>query len=97
MPITSQTEEPIPIQSDTSLPSVLSPYQLLTAETNTFSKEDTFRLACTNESAFGGELGGINLQTFSAVHKAHHSLIKELVLDRVAKMTPWKKKLDDRI
>jgi len=62
MPITSLTDEPIPIQSDTSLPSVLSPDQSLTAETNTFSKEDTFHLACINESAFGGELGSMNLQ-----------------------------------
>jgi hypothetical protein len=96
MPITSLTEKPIPIQLDTSLCSVLSPDRSLTAETNTFLK-DTFRLACTNESAFGGELGSINLQTYSPMRKAHHSLIKELGLDRVAKMTPWKKELDDRI
>jgi hypothetical protein len=31
------------------------------------------------------------------VRKARHSLIKELGLDRVAKMTPWKRKVDDRI
>jgi hypothetical protein len=31
------------------------------------------------------------------VHKAHHCLIKELGLDRVEKITPSKKKLDDRI
>jgi hypothetical protein len=48
-------------------------------------------------SAFGGEPGSINLQAYSPLHKAQHSLIKELGLDRVAKMTPWKKKLDDRI
>jgi hypothetical protein len=31
------------------------------------------------------------------LRKAHHSLIQDLGLDRMAKMTPWKKKLDDRI
>jgi hypothetical protein len=58
---------------------------------------DILLLACTTESAFGGELGSINLHIYFPVRKARHSLIKELGLDRVAKITPWKKKLDDRI
>jgi hypothetical protein len=39
----------------------------------------------------------IKLQTYSPICKAWHSRIKELGLDTVAKMTPWKKKLGDRI
>jgi hypothetical protein len=74
MPITSLTEEPIPIQPDTSLSSVLFPDQSLIAETNIFSKEGTFHLACTNECAFDEELRTINLHTLLPVHKARHSL-----------------------
>jgi hypothetical protein len=37
--ITSLTDEPIPIQSDTSLPSAVSPYQLLPKETVTLKKK----------------------------------------------------------
>jgi hypothetical protein len=50
-----------------------------------------------SESASGGELGSISLQSSSPKHKAPHFLRKELGLDRVAKMTPLKKKLYDRI
>jgi hypothetical protein len=97
MPVTSLTEKSIPIQSDTSEPSVISPDKTLPAETSTCSKEDTpFILGNTDESP-GGELGSINLQSYSPVCKAQHSQIKELGLDRVAKITPWKKKLSDRI
>jgi hypothetical protein len=50
--ITSLTNEHIPIQSDTSLSSVISDNQSLPAETNTFSKEDTsFPLGSANESS----------------------------------------------
>jgi len=49
------------------------------------------------EGASGGELGSISLQISSPKHKALHSLIKELGLDRVAKLTPCKNKLYVRI
>ena len=75
--ITSLTNATIPIQSHTSLPSVVSPYQLLPEETVTFSKKDnSFPLGCANESASSGELGIMNLQSSSPKHKAWHSLIK---------------------
>ena len=94
--ITSLSEEPI--QSDTSLPSFISPDQSLPAETNTFSKEDTFfPLGFANESASGGELRSVNLQSTSPKREAQHSLIIELGLYRVAKPTPCKKKLYDSI
>ena len=83
---------------DTSLTSVISPDPSLLAQISTCSKKDTsFPLGCTNQSASGGELGSVNLQSYSPTRKARHSLIKELGLDRVAKITAWKKKLDDRI
>jgi hypothetical protein len=37
--------------------------------------------------------GSVNLQSSSPKRKARHSLIKDLGLDRVAKLTPRKKKL----
>jgi hypothetical protein len=75
--ITSLTDESIPIQSHTSLPSVLSPYQLLPEETITFSKKDiSFPLGCANESASSGELRIMNLQSSSPKHKAQQCLIK---------------------
>jgi hypothetical protein len=50
--ITSLTDEHIPIQSDTSLSSVISHNQSLPAETNTFSKEDnSFPLGYANENS----------------------------------------------
>ena len=68
------------------------------AETSTFSKEDTsFPLVTANETASDEELGSVNLQSPSPKRKAQHSLIKYLGLDKVAKLTPCKKKLYDRI
>jgi len=59
------------------------------AETSTFSKEDTsFPLVFANESASGEELRSVNLQSSSPKRKVQHSLIKDLGLDRVAKLTP---------
>jgi hypothetical protein len=95
---TSLTEEPIEIHSDTSLPSFISPDMSVPAETSSFSKEDTsFPLVSVNESASGEGLGSVNLQRSSPKRKARHSLIKDLGLDRVAKLTPRKKKLFDQI
>ena len=91
---TSRTEEPVQIHSDTSLPSFISPDMSVPAETCTFSQEDTsFSLVSASESASGEELGSVNLQSSSPKHKAWHSLIKDLGLDRVAKLTPRKKKV----
>ena len=95
---TSVTEEPIQNHSDTTLPSFISPDMSVPAETSTVSKGDTsFPLVSANESASGEELGSVNLQSSSPKRKARHSLIKKLGLDRVAKLTPRKKKLYDRI
>jgi len=56
------TEETNQIHSDTSLPSFISPDMFVPAETNAFSKEDTyFPLVSANESASGEELGSVNL------------------------------------
>jgi hypothetical protein len=94
--ITSRTEEPIPIQSDPISSSSLFRDHSLAAETSTFSKEDAF-FYLGSESASGEELGSINLQSSPPKRKAWHSLIKELGLDRVGKLTPRRKKLYDRI
>jgi len=95
---TSVTEEPIQIHSNTSLPSFISPDMSVPAETNYFSKEDTsFPFVSANESASGEELGRVNLQSSSPKRKAQHAFIKGLGLDRVAKLTPRKKKLYCRI
>jgi len=95
---TSVTKEPIQIHSDTSSHSFISPDMSVPAETSTFSKEDTsFPLVSASESASGEELGSVNLQSSSPKRKARYSLIKDLGLDRVAKLTPSKKKLYDRI
>jgi hypothetical protein len=96
--ITSLTKEPTQIHSDTSLASLISPDMSLLAETSTSSKEDTsFPLGSADEIASGGELRSITLQSSSLERKALHSIIKELGLDRVAKLTTRKKKLYDRI
>ena len=92
------TEKPIQIHSETTLPSFIPPDMSVPAETSTVSKGDTsFPLVSANESASGEELGSANLQSSSPKRKARHSVIKKLGLDRVAKLTPRKKKLYDRI
>jgi hypothetical protein len=64
--LTLVTEEPVPVQSHTSLPSVISPDLTQPAETSTFPNEDiSLPLASANESACGEELGSINLQSSS--------------------------------
>jgi hypothetical protein len=73
------------------LSSVISSDKSLPAETNTFSNEDaSFPLGFANESASGGELRSISLQSSSPKCKAWCSLIKELGLARVAKLTTQK-------
>jgi hypothetical protein len=67
--ITSLTEEPIPIQSDPTLPFSVSPDHSLPAEPSTFFKR-RYRLLLGCESASGEELGNINLQSSSPKHKA---------------------------
>lgn len=58
------------------------------------SKQDTsFPLECANESASGGKLRSINLQSYSPKHKAWHSKKKNSLIWTVAKVTPWWKKL----
>ena len=113
----SLTKEPIWIQGDTFLPAVISPDQSLTAETSTFSKEDTsfplglckwkclwwrnqkHRLVVekSEASACGGEIRSIDLHSSSPKREAWESVIEEHGLDRVAKLTPKKKKLYYRI
>jgi hypothetical protein len=61
------------------------------------STELSIPLGCVNENACGGELGSISLQNFSQKHKARHSVLKKLDLDRVAELTPRKKKLYNMI
>jgi len=46
-----------------------------------------------NKNACGGELGSFSLQSSSPKCKARHSVLKKLDLDRVAELTPRKKKL----
>ena len=87
-----EKQEPISIQSDTPLPSIIFPDQSLPAESSTLSKEDSFPLCCANESDAGGKL-----RVLPPKRKARLPLIKELGLDRVAKETPQKNKLYDRI
>jgi hypothetical protein len=62
------------------------------AETSIVSKGGTFfPLVSANENASGEELCSVNLQSSSPKRKAHNSLIKKLVLDRVAKLNPRKR------
>ena len=79
MPWSLQKQEPISIQSHSSLPSIIFPDQPLQAETSSFSKENSFLLCSANESDAGGKLRNINLQSSSPKHKARLSLIKSLV------------------
>jgi len=87
----SLTKEPIWIQGDTFLPAVIFPDQPLTAETSSFSKEDTsFPLGLCNWKC-------LTFKVLPPKHKAWQSVIEEHGLDRVAKLTSQKKKLYYRI
>ena len=60
---------------DTSLTSVISPDPSFLAQISTCPKKDTsFPLGCTNQSASGGELGSVNLQSYSPTRKAPSKL-----------------------
>jgi hypothetical protein len=64
----------------------------------TFSNtEPSIPLGCVNESACGGELGSVSLQSSSPKRKARHSILKKLDLDKVAELTPRKMKLYNMI
>jgi hypothetical protein len=52
-----------------------------------FKTRHLLLLGCKNQSASGGELGNINLQSYSPMREARHSLRKEIGLDRVTQMT----------
>jgi hypothetical protein len=89
------SEEPIPIHSYTSLPSVIYPDQSLPVETNTFLKEDTF--FSLGFASFWWRTLKHQPSNFNPKCKAQCYLIKKLGLDREAKLTPCKMKLYDRI
>jgi hypothetical protein len=57
------------------------------------STEPSITLGSVNEIACGGELRSFSLQNSSPMRKARHSVLKKLDLDRVAALTPIKKKL----
>ena len=64
------------------------------ATSKTFSStEPSIPLGLVNENTCGGELGSVSLQSSSPKRKARHSILKNLDLDRVAELTPRKKKL----
>ena len=57
------------------------------------STELSIPFACVNENACGGEIGSISLQCSFSKCKARHFVLIKFVLDRVAKLTPRKKKI----
>jgi len=61
------------------------------------STEASIHLGCVNKNACGGELGSISLHSSSPKRKARHSVLKKFDLDRVAELTPRKKKLHNMI
>ena len=69
----------------------------VTASKTFSSTEPTIPLGCVNENACGGELRSVSLQSSSPKRKARRSVLKELDLDRVAELTPRKKKLHKMI
>ena len=64
-------------------------FKLSITVSKTFSStEPAIPHGCVNESACGGELGSVSLQSSSPKHKAWHSVVKKLDLDRVAEFAP---------
>jgi hypothetical protein len=61
------------------------------------STEPSIRLGYANENACGGELGSISLHSSFPKCKAKNSVLKKFDLDRVAELTPRKKKLHNVI
>ena len=83
----------LPVQKPIKTYSKLS----ITASKTFSNTEPSIPLGCVNENACGGELGSVNLQSSSPKRKARHSILKKLDLDRVAELTPRKKKLYNMI
>ena len=80
----------LPVQKPIKTYSKLS----ISTSSKTFSStEPSIPLVHVNENACGGELGSVSLQSSSPKRKARHSVLKKLDLDRVAELTPRKKKL----
>ena len=79
----------LPVQKPIKTYSKLS----ITTSKTCSSTEPSIPLGCVNENACGGELRIVSLQISSPKRKARHSVLKKLDLDRVAELTPRKKKL----
>jgi hypothetical protein len=60
-------------------------------------KETSFPLSSKNAKASDGELGHISRQSSSSKSRARHSLLKELNLASLSKLTPRKRKLYEHI
>ena len=60
----------------------------ITASKTFSSTEHSIPCGCVNENACGGELGSVSLHSSSPKHKAWHSVVKKLYLDRVAEFAP---------
>ena len=79
----------LPVQKSIETYSLLS-----TATSQIFlSIDPSIPCGCVNETACGGDLGSISLQSSSSKRKARHFVLMKLVLDRVAELTPRNKKL----
>jgi hypothetical protein len=61
------------------------------------STEPSIPLGCVNKNACVGELGSVSLQSSYPGRKARHFVLKKLDLDRVAELSPRKKKLHNMI
>jgi hypothetical protein len=71
---------------------------LSTTTSKIFSNtEPSIPFGRVNENACGRDLGSISLESSSSKHKAMHFVLTKLVLDRVAELTPRKKKLYNMI
>jgi hypothetical protein len=64
----------------------------ITASKTFSSREPSTPLGSVNKIAVV-ENSGVSLQSSSPKHKARHSVLKKLDLDRVAELTPRNKKL----
>ena len=58
-----------------------------------YSTEPSIPFGWVNENACGRELGSVRLQSSSSKRKARHFVLTNLVLDRVADLTPSNEKL----
>jgi len=79
----------LPVQKPIKTYSKLS----ITTSKTFSSTGPSISLGLVTENACGGELGSVSLQSSSSKRKARHSVLKKLDLDRVAELTPRKKKL----